>query len=77
MALSGQRHDIMLNKSLLHVPNHTLKGLHMLMVVGTMVKNLKIYNFVEINFYATSGYVEQGFEIYFSEKISKYIEFVC
>ena len=77
MALSGQRHDIILNKSLLHVLNHTLKGLYMLMVVGTTVKNLKIYNFVKINFYATSGYVEQDFEIYFSEKISKYKEFVC
>ena len=49
----------------------------MLMVVGTTVKNLKIYNFVKINFYATSGYVEQDFEINFSEKISKYKEFVC
>ena len=77
MALSGQRHDIILNKSLLHVLNHTLKGLYMLMVVGTTVKNLKIYNFVKINFYATSGYVEQDFEINFSEKISKYKEFVC
>ena len=47
------------------------------MVVGTTVKNLKIYSFVKINFYATSGYVEQDFEIYFSEKISKYKEFVC
>ena len=77
MALSGQRHDIILNKSLLHVLNHTLKGLYMLMVVGITVKNLKIYNFVKINFYATSGYVEQDFEINFSEKISKYKEFVC
>ena len=35
------------------------------------------FNFLKINFYATLRYAEKDSEIYFSEKISKYIKFVC
>ena len=45
------------------MPNHALKVFYMLKVVGTRVKNLKIFNFLKINFYTTLRYVEQDFEI--------------